>query len=349
MVIIVRFAGSNYNTELKLSCVSIAPKSVTTIKILITGGVGFVGSNLSEKYVNDGHTVFALDNLSNGNLQNVRSLLGKPNFKFIKGDVRNKDLIFQLIRDCDVCIHLASIISVDQSIVDPYTTYETNVLSTLHILEACRLYDKKLVYASTSECYGQAQYSPMDERHPLDALHIYGSSKIAGDRLCFAYAKTFKMPVFIVRCFNLYGQNQKDSGYGGVISIFVKNVLQGKPCRIFGSGKQTRDYLHISDAVRAYDLVLNCKDESLWGVPINFATGKEHSIISIADMIVRKINPELEHVFVEPRVNEVKRLVGDISLARNRLGFVPKVKFEDGLSDYIQWTRDFKGEEWKLS
>lgn len=309
--------------------------------------MGFVGSHLSRKYVNEGHTVFGLDNLSNGNDNNVRDLIGKPNFKRIVGDIRDKKLVFSLVRDCDVVFHLAAIISNDQSLFAPYLTYETNVLGTLHVLEACKLYDKKMIYASTSECYGTAQYSPMNEKHPLDPSFVYAASKVGADRLCKAYADSYKMPVFIVRNFNLYGNAQRDNGYGSCIALFVKRALQGKPCIVFGSGLQSRDYLHVSDAVQAYDLVLECNDESLWGVPINFGSGIDHKIVDIANMVHKECGLNVPVVHVEGRPNDVKRLVADISFARKRLGFVPKVNFEDGLKEYVCWARDFKGEEWK--
>jgi len=323
------------------------------MKLLITGGLGFVGSHLCEKYVNEGHIVYSLDDCSNGDIQNVRSLIGKSNFKNIKGDVRNKRLVFELVRDCDVVLHLASMIHTDKSLIEPYLTYTTNIMGTLNILEACRHYDKKIIYASTSEVYGTAQYSPMTETHPLSPDHIYGSSKVGADRLCRAYAKSFDMPVFIIRNFNLYGKNQRDNGYGGAVAIFTRRALQGKPPIVFGSGLQSRDYMHVSDAVRAYDLVLNKAGKDLWGVPINFGTGVDHKIVDIANMICKKVNKisgfRLQPVFSDARPNDVQRLIADISLAKEKLGFVPKVKFEDGLDEYIEWIRNYKGEEWKIT
>ena len=227
------------------------------MKILITGGAGFLGSHLCEKYVNDGHVVYALDNLMNGNLNNIRILLHKKNFKFIHDDIRRDEVYQKLPTDLDAIIHLAAQIHVDRSIVNPAETFKINVEGTLKILEFARMNDvKKVLHASTSEVYGTAKYTPMDENHPLLASHPYGVSKIAADRLCYTYNETYDLGVDIVRCFNLFGPRQKDTGYGGVIAIFINRVLQNKPPIIYGDGRQTRDYMYVTDAVDAYDKVL---------------------------------------------------------------------------------------------
>jgi len=323
------------------------------LRLLVFGGAGFIGSHLCDKYVNDGHTVLCVDNLSNGDLQNVRGLIGKQGFKFIKSDIKDKQVVFDLVRDCDVVFLLAALIHVDQSLVDPYLTCETNIFGTLNVLEACKRFDKRLIFASSSEAYGTAQYSPMDENHPLSPDHFYGSTKVAGDRMCRAYAKSFGMPIHIVRLFNCYGNRQKDSGYGGAISIFVRRALQGKPPICYGSGEQSRDYIHVSDAVRAYDLVLKSDDSTLYGVPLNFGTGIDHKIIDIANMVCEKVNSfsqfRLSPVHDVARPNDVQKLVADISLVKEKLGFKPLKDFETGLNEYIDWAHSFKSEEWKIS
>ena len=228
------------------------------MKILITGGAGFIGSHLCDYYVKKGDIVFCLDNFLHGNLTNIRHLLAYKNFKLINGDVRDFDLVEKLMSGVDVVFHLAAQIHVDRSIIEPRLTYDINVVGTLNILEAARMVDvDKVIFASSSEVYGTAQQVPMNESHPLNAPHPYGASKIAGDRLCYSYNKTYGMNVPIVRSFNVYGEKQKDSGYGGVISIFTKKVSNNQPPIIYGDGKQTRDYMYIPDLVGGYDMVLN--------------------------------------------------------------------------------------------
>jgi len=316
------------------------------MKIIVTGGAGFIGSHLCDNYVREGHTVICLDNFINGNLMNIRHLLSCRNFKLINGDIRNFDLLEKITRDVDAIFHLAAQIHVDRSIIEPGLTYEINVLGTQNILEASRMYDvDKVIYASTSEVYGSAQYSPMNEEHPLSAPHPYGASKIAADRMCHAYIQTYGMNICIMRPFNIYGPRQKDSGYGGAISLFTKRVLSNMPPIIYGDGEQTRDYTYVEDVVAAYDLILNYK-KSL-AEPINFGTGVDIKIIDLANLIIKLLNKEgtLKPVHIEGRPGEVRRLIADISRAK-AIGWQPKYGIEDGLQRFIDWYKNYKFEEW---
>jgi UDP-glucose 4-epimerase len=317
------------------------------MKILITGGAGFIGSHLCEKYTKENHSVVCLDNFATGNLMNIRHLLNYKNFKLVNGDIRNFDLLEKIMRDVEVVLHLAAQIHVDRSIVEPQYTYEVNVLGTQNILEAARIYDvSRVIHVSTSEVYGSAQYAPMDEAHPLVAPHPYGASKIAADRTCYAYIKTYNMDISIMRPFNIFGPRQKDSGYGGVISLFVKRVLGGMPPIVYGDGNQTRDYTYVEDTVRAFDSVLNHKEPIT--EPVNFGTGHEIKIIDLANEIIRMCGKEgqLKPVHVEPRPGEVQRLLADVSRAEKLLGWKPKYRVEDGLEKFIHWYRNYKSEEW---
>jgi UDP-glucose 4-epimerase len=315
------------------------------MRILITGGAGFIGSYLCEKYTKEGHTVLCLDNFLSGNLLNVRHLLGYRNFKLIEGDIRNFNLLERVSRDLDVIFHLAAQIHVDRSYVEPRLTFEINVMGTQNVLEMARIFDvKKVIHTSTSEVYGSAQYVPIDEKHPLDAPHPYGASKIAADRMCHAYITTYGMNISIPRFFNIFGPRQRDIGYGGVISIFTRRVLNNMPPVIYGDGRQTRDYTYVEDAVRAFDLILNHESRL---DPINIGTGKEVSIIDLANIIVElcgrkgKVRP----VNVEPRIGEVKKLIADTAQAKKILKWEPKYKLRDGLKAFIQWYKQFGQEE----
>ena len=310
--------------------------------ILITGGAGFIGSHLCDTYTKEGYTVFSLDNFMSGNITNIRHLVSHRNFKLIKGDIRDFDLLEKIMRDIDVVFHLAAQIHVDRSVFEPKLTYDVNVLGTQNVLEVARMYDvEKVIHASTSEVYGSSEYCPMDEKHPLNAPHPYGASKIAADRMCYAYIQTYGMNISIMRCFNIFGSRQRDIGYGGVISIFTRRVLGDMPPVIYGNGLQTRDYTYIDDVVRAYDLILKCNKPIT--EPINFGTGKEVSIIDLANMVIDlcgktgKMNP----VHVEPRVGEVKRLIADSTKARNLIGWKAKYDFKEGLRKFIQWYKDY--------
>lgn len=316
------------------------------MKMLITGGAGFVGSHLCEKYVKEGHTVLCLDNFMTGNLMNIRHLLDFRNFKLIKGDIRDYGLLEKLMPGVDVVFHLAAQIHVDRSYIEPQLTYEVNVMGTQNILETARIHDvKKIIVASTSEVYGSAEYAPIDENHPLNAPHPYGASKIAVDRMCYAYIHTYGMNINITRLFNLYGPRQKDIGYGGVISIFTRRVLSNIPPIIYGEGLQTRDYTYISDAVKAYDLILNHNEPIK--EPLNFGNGTELSILEIANMIIDLCGKSetIKPVHVEPRIGEVKRLISDSTKAKNLLGWKPEYNLEGGLKSFVQWYRNYGFEE----
>ena len=316
------------------------------MKILITGGAGFIGSHLCDKYTREGHTVLCLDNFMSGNLMNVRHLLDNRNFKLIKGDIRDFALLEKIMRDVDVIFHLAAQIHVDRSYIEPQLTYEVNVMGTQNILEVARLYDaKRVIYASTSEVYGSAQYFPIDEQHPLSAPHPYGASKIAADRMCYAYTQTYGMNISIVRLFNTFGPRQRDVGYGGVISIFIRRILRNMPPIIYGDGMQTRDYTFIDDAVSAYDLVLNYNDPIT--EPINFGSGREESILDLANMLIELAGKkgEIKPVHIEPRIGEVKRLIANAGKAKNILGWETQCQLEDGLKKFVQWYKEYGLEE----
>jgi UDP-glucose 4-epimerase len=317
------------------------------VKILITGGAGFVGSHLCDKYTKEGNIVVCLDNFMSGNLVNIRHLLSYKNFKLINGDVRDFDLLEKIIADVEVVFHLAAQIHVDRSIIEPKLTYDINISGTQNILELARRYDvRKVIHASTSEVYGTAQYTPMNEKHPLDAPHPYGASKIAADRMCYAYKQTYGIDIAIMRLFNIFGPRQRDTGYGGVISIFVRRALSGMPPIIYGDGKQTRDYSYIEDALSAYDAVLNYN--GVFEGPINFGTGKEVEIGDLANRIIKLTGQQgkIKPVYVEPRPGEVQRLIADISQAKKLLKWEPKCTLEEGLERFIDWYRDYKFEEW---
>jgi UDP-glucose 4-epimerase len=315
------------------------------MRILITGGAGFIGSYLCEKYTKEGHTVLCLDNFLSGNLLNVRHLLIHRNFKLIEGDILDFNLLERISRDVDAIFHLAAQIHVDRSYVEPRLTYEINVMGTQNILEVARIYDvKKVIHTSTSEVYGSAQYVPIDEKHPLDAPHPYGASKIAADRMCHAYVTTYGMNISIPRFFNIFGPRQRDIGYGGVISIFARRVLNDMPPIIYGDGKQTRDYTYVEDSVRAFDLILNHNSRI---DPINIGTGKEVSIIDLANLIIGLCGKKgkIKPVHVEPRIGEVKKLIADRTRAKEVLGWEPKYNLKDGLNNFIQWYKNYGLEE----
>lgn len=318
-----------------------------TKNILVTGGAGFIGSHLTKRLVAEGHRVTVLDDFSNGDLRNVWSLLTEKKIKLIRGDILDTHILSDISHDIDIVYHLAAQIHVDRSILEPKKTFDVNAIGTLNILElAMRRNFEKVVYASTSEVYGTAQTEMMNENHPLNPQSPYAASKLAADRLCNAYSETYGLQVFIIRNFNTYGPFQKDSGYGAVIPIFIRRVLSNKPPIIYGNGRQTRDFMFIEDAIKAYALITNGKTRER---VLNFGSGKDISIEDLANLIIKECGKEgeIEPVFMEGRAGEVMKLCCDITRSKKELGFTPKYDIRSGVKEFIEWFKKYKFDEWK--
>lgn len=296
-------------------------------KILITGAAGFIGSHLYGKF-NEDHHVIGIDNFLHP--------CSNPLTKDVKyGDVRYYHDIDKLVEWCDVVFHLAAQINVDKGNSNPQETVDINITGTLNVLEAVKKYNKKMIFASSSEVYGTSQIEMMNEKHQLDAQSVYAASKVAGDRLCKAYFDTYGTKVAILRNFNTFGEYQADDSYGGVIAIFTRKALRGEPLEVYGTGRQERDYMHISDALAGYEF---CLAKELWGKPINIGTGRTVSINELANKIIEYTGSKSSIIHVKERPGEVMRLCADTSFAKN-LGFKPQTKFYDNLQKYVQWYK----------
>jgi len=295
------------------------------MKILVTGGAGFIGSHLMEFLEDKGYEVIGLDNLQWSTRQMKNMVIG---------DIRDIELVDFLVSKIDEVYHLAAQINVDYGNEHPHETYDINVGGTLNILEACRKYGKRMIYASISEVYGSARTEKISEEHPLDAQSVYAASKLAADRLCKAYSDTYGTDVRILRNFNTFGNYQRYNSYGGVIAIFVDRALHNKPPIINGDGKQERDYIHITDALRGYELIA---EKGKRGQPINIGTGKSISINEIA-RLVQRFTGCPQPIHTDARPGEVRRLCADITKAKS-IGFIPKTQFETNLEDYIKWRK----------
>ena len=321
------------------------------LSILITGGAGFIGSTLAEHFLKLGHKVIVLDDLSRSPPDNIRACYNySPRFFFIKGSVTDFDTLDSITYGVDVVFHLAAQVHWEESINEPVSSFQTNTMGTLNVLEAIRKTlsrktpVKLMVYASSAEVYGTAQYVPMDEAHPFNPQSPYAAGKAASDRLCSSYYHTYKMPVVILRQFNTYGPRQGFKGYSAVVPKFCSQVLSGFPPTVYGDGEQTKDFHYIDDLINAYALILESRDKiDLFGKAINFGTGIETSINKLAETILEAAaaktgrTRELSPVHLPPRPGEVRRFVADISLAKDKLGFEPKISLDDGISKYIDW------------
>lgn len=306
------------------------------MKILITGGAGFQGRHLVQHFLQQGHNLTIIDTLSHISERNIADF--KDKISAVWGSITDKEIVDKTVRGHDVVFHLAARINVDESIKDPYSYIEVNVKGTLNVLEAVNKAGARLIHASTCEVYGAPLSGGLiNEHEELRPQSPYAASKASADRLCYAYFMTYGTKVTIVRPFNIYGEYQKEAQGGALIAILVKKAIEGKPLIVFGTGEQTRDYMHVSDLVRAYDLVF--QHDELIGETINFGTGIETKVKDIAEFIAKQLSVPIE--YGNSRPGEVERFACDVSKAKS-LGFEPKMDIWDGIKRYIEWKKGTK-------
>jgi len=295
--------------------------------ILVTGGAGFIGSNLVDKLSPD-NKVVVLDNLFSGLLSNLEK--SKDRITFVKGDVLDKGLVKDIVAEVDYIFHFAAHVGNIRSIKDPAFDMEVNIRGTLNLLEACRNSNvKRLVYSSSGAIFGEAKYLPIDEEHPLNPESPYAVSKLAAEKYCFAFHKVYGVPTTALRYFNVYGPRQDTSEYANAISIFLSKTREGKPLTIFGDGKQTRDFIFVKDVAKANILVAT--HPAAVGEIFNIATGKENSIEQLVNLIKQVSAKESQVIYAAPRAGEVKYSRANIEKAQRLLGYNPETDFKEGL------------------
>ncbi len=301
------------------------------MRVLIIGGAGFQGSHLAERLLRGGHDVTVLNTVSDDAERNVAPL--KDDTSIVWGSITDAEIVDKTVRNQDVVVHMAARVNVDQSVKSPVEHLTVNVIGTCNVLEAARKAGTRVIFTSTGMVYGSSNSSPLTERSELRPHSPYAASKAAADRLCYAYCKNYGMNVTIVRPCNVYGERQKAGRGGAVIPIFASLAGQGKPITVFGTGEQRREYIHVSDVVAAYDLILQRED--LTGEVINVGTAETVSIKEIAEFVSARAGVEVQYQPARP--GEVSGYILDSSFAR-QLGFAPKVKFFDGLARYLEWV-----------
>jgi len=304
------------------------------MKILVTGGMGFQGTHLAQKFYELGHEVTVLNTLTPQALDNQKYL--KEKAEVIWGSVTDAEVTGKAMRGKDVVFHLGARVNVDESILQPWETLEVNLRGTFNVLEASRKTGSRIIYASSCEVYGRsASQAPVAETAELRPMSPYAASKAAADRLGFAYFQTYKTPVTIVRFFNIFGERQKERDFGAVIPIFVGKAMRGEALEVFGDGEQSRDYLYISDVLDAYSAVLDHPELS--GEVINFGTGLGTRVKDIAEYIAKKFNGKVSYTAARP--GETTGMVADFSKAKRLLGWEPKVGIYEGIDRYIAWRK----------
>lgn len=305
------------------------------MKILVTGGAGFQGSHLVDQWIEDGHQVTVLNTYSDAGRANLARAVERG-CTVVWGSVTDPEIVGKTVRGQDVVVHLAARVNVDESLRDPRAFAHVNIEGTLNVLEAVRTNGNRMIYASTCEVYGASTQAVTNEEAEMRPASPYGASKAAADRLCSAYHTSFATDVTILRPCNVYGERQKaGAAKGAVIPIFAELAAAGKPLTVYGEGKQQREYIHVEDLVRAYDLVL--RREDLAGRVFNVSAGESVSVLSIAHCVSERFQVPIVH---QPaRSGEVVGFHLDSSQIMN-LGFRPQISFWTGLEAYLTGLRE---------
>lgn len=303
---------------------------------LVTGGAGFIGSELTRQLVEAGRRVVVVDNLVNGRRENLRGVLG-GSCELVVADVRDEERMASLLAGQGVVFHLACM-GVRHSIHDPAENHDVNATATLKLLSAARSARVgRFVYVSSSEVYGTARWAPMTEEHPTDPMTVYGASKLAGECYARAFHRTYGYPTVVVRAFNSYGPRCHHEGDSGeVIPKFMLRCLARRPMVVFGDGAQTRDFTYVSDTARGIGLA--GRSQAAVGRTINLGSGREIAITALAREVASAVgSPEAAVVHEAPRPGDILRLCADTAPARDLLGFEPSVPLREGLARLRDW------------
>ncbi len=303
------------------------------MRYVVTGGAGFIGSNIVRHLVEQGEDVIVIDNLATGKEDNLRDVKGK--IKFIKKDVC--DIQTEDFKGVDFVLHQAAIPSVARSVRDPLASNKANVEGTLKVLIAAKDAGvKRVVYAASSSAYGDTPTLPKKEDMPPNPLSPYALTKLTGEYYCKIFYKLFGLETVILRYFNVFGPYQDPtSEYAAVIPKFITAVLKGEQPVIFGDGTQSRDFTFISNVVKANILACTAKDAA--GKVINVACGARIDLNELLKLINKILGRNIQPRYSEGRKGDVKHSLADISLAKDVLGYKPEIGFEEGLRKTIEW------------
>jgi dTDP-glucose 4,6-dehydratase len=311
----------------------------TSKRVLVTGGAGFIGSNFVRHLLAfTGGTVTVLDKLTYaGNLANLDSVRTSPRLRFVKGDICDPEVVRPLVREADLVVNFAAETHVDRSIDDAGSFVRTDTYGVYVLLEASREAGvARFLQISTDEVYGESGEKPCDEGAPLLPASPYAASKAGGDRIAFSYYVTYGVPVVISRCSNNYGPYQYPEK---MIPLFITNALAGEPLPVYGTGRNTRDWIHVEDHCRALRLLLEAP--GIEGEVFNVGTGEELTILEIADRILAETGRGKESLrLVADRPGHVKRHAVETTKIRERVGWRPERTFADGLPETVRWYRE---------
>ena len=296
------------------------------MKAVVTGGAGFIGSHLSEHLVNEGHKVTVLDNFTTGRLDNLEQL--KENVEVVEAELSSTGKWQDLISEADTVFHLASLADIVPSIEDPRSYFNSNVLSTLNVLEAARKNKTKVIYAASSSCYGIADNYPTSEQADIRPEYPYALTKRLGEEMVMHWGKVYSLPVISTRFFNVYGVRSRTSGtYGAVFGVFLAQKLAKKPLTIVGDGNQKRDFTYVTDIAKG---LIQAAEADVSQEIFNLGSGEPKSINQLADLIGG------DRIYIPKRPGEPDVTHANISKAQRMISYKPKVKFKEGVQRTLE-------------
>jgi nucleoside-diphosphate-sugar epimerase len=304
------------------------------MKALVTGGSGFIGSNVVKLLISKGWDVRVLDNLSSGYFENLEGL----NIDFIEGDINDPKITYDACDGVDVVFHLAACVGRQKSLDDPILDSTTNLLGTINILEGMRKKGvKRIVYSSSAAIFGELETLTIDEEHPQNADSPYGVSKLAAEKMILSYSAIYGITGVCLRYFNIYGINQRFDLYGNVIPIFAKRIYSGERLTVYGDGEQTRDFINVADVARANFLAGTA---DITTSVFNLGSGTRITINELANMMgtMSGLNVSIDNA--PTRLADVRHCQANIDKVKRELGFEPTVDLNTGLQIYIDWFKN---------
>jgi UDP-N-acetylglucosamine 4-epimerase len=310
-------------------------------RFLITGGAGFIGSNITEYLLQHGAKVRVFDNLATGNIDNLKDFQTNPDFEFFEGDLRNTTHCTSAVREMDAVCHQAAIGSVPRSIKDPITTNDVNVGGFVNMLTAAKDAGiKRFVYASSSSVYGDEPNLPKKEEKIGNPLSPYAVTKFTNEVYASVFARCYNLEMIGLRYFNVFGPKQDPYGeYAAVMPLFIKSLLNNEAPYVNGDGEQTRDFTFVHNAVQANILALTTDNSAAYNQAYNVAFGERFTINQMYDAIRKYLGKTIDSIHREPRDGDIRDSLADITKAHNLLGYQPQYSFEQGLPVTIEYFK----------
>lgn len=298
------------------------------MRVLVTGGAGFIGSHLSRELSQRGHRVRVIDNLCGGRKETIADLLDQPNFEFHQADIRDAEAIAPLFAGIDWVFHLAGLADIVPSIERPRAYYETNVSGTFNVLEAARAANvKRFIYAASSSCYGIPDRFPTPETAPIRPQYPYALTKYLGEELVMHWAQLYDLPAVSLRLFNVYGPHARTTGaYGAVFGVFLAQKINNKPFTVVGDGTQTRDFTYVTDVAKAF---VAAAESALCGEIMNVGSGGTYSVNRLVGLLGGAIE------YIPKRPGEPDCTFADTGKIKAKLGWQPDVSFEQGVANML--------------